>query len=149
MSNEIKVHTVDTLAEDYLACCDMTEAEAKENALHLYQYVLAVDDTGTVRRTETLMPFFWLKHTVTDAEKFQAYREHLRTNDGQPPEWAAEEGFGCHIALVPFLSKGEDTQSEFYLPILLQPTEFKDQSGQVALAQSQVIDWQDKSNKIT
>lgn len=149
MSTDIKTHTVDTLAEDYLICCEMTEAEAKENAAHLFEYVLAVDDTSTIRRKEKLMPFFWLKHTVTDTEKFNAYREHIRTHEGQPPEWAETEGFGCDIALVPFLSKGEESITEFYVPILLQPTEFKDQHGQTAIAQSQVIDWQDKSNTIT
>jgi hypothetical protein len=146
--SDIKTHTVATLAEDYLTCCEMTEAEAMENAQHIFQYVQAVDDTSTIRRKERLMPFFWLKHTVTEPEKFAAYRKYLDDNEGVPPEWAEDEGIGCEIALIPFLSKGDESPTVFYLPVLLQPTGFKDQSGRVALAQFQVVDWEDKSNKI-
>lgn len=149
MSETIKTHTVKTLAEDYLICCEMTEEQAKENAEHIFNYVLAVDDSSTIRRKEKMMPFFWLKHTVTDAAKFETYRQYLRDNEGQQPEWAETEGFGCDITLVPFLSKANESITEFYVPILLQPTEFKDQHGQSAIAQNRVIDWQDKSNTIT
>lgn len=148
MTTEVNNETVQALARDYRTCCEINEADAARNAAHIFEYVLAVDETGKIRRKESMIPFCWLKHVVTDAEKFQAYREHLRANSGQKPDWA-KEGFGCQISIVPFLSKGEDTVSEFYLPILLQPMGVQDKSGNIALAQTQVIDWQDKSNTIS
>lgn len=149
MTTDIKTHSIATLAEDYLICCEMTEADAMKNAAHVYEHVLVVDDAGNIRNHERLMPFFWLKHTITDAEQFQAYQDYLGEHDGEAPEWAETEGIGCEIALLPFLNKGEDTPTEIYVPILLQPTDFKDQAGQIALAQTQVIEWQDRSNTIT
>lgn len=149
MTTDVKTSTVETLTEEYMICGEISEAEARKNAAHIFEYVLAVDETGVIRRKERMQPFFWLKHNVTDPEKFQAYRDHLRTHDGKPPEWAKTEGFGCQITIVPFLSKGEETVTEFYLPVLLQPMGIQDESGQIALAQTQVIDWQDKSKTIS
>lgn len=145
----MKNHTVRMLARQYLECCQMTETAATENAAHIFSHVVAIDDSGTIRRKEKMMPFFWLKHTITDAARFQAYRKHLVTHDGKVPDWAINEGFGCDIALVPFLNKGEETPTEFYIPILLTPTEFSSDDGRTALAQTQVIDWQDNSGRIS
>lgn len=149
MSNDIKTHNVATLAEDYLTCCEMAEADAAKNAAHIFDHLLVIDETGNIRTHDRLMPFFWLKHTITDAAQFEAYQAYLQEHDGEAPAWAETKGIGCEIELLPFLDKGPDTDRIIHVPILLQPTGFKDQSGQEAFAQTHITEWQDRSNTIT
>jgi hypothetical protein len=149
MSTDIKIHTITTLAEDYLLCYEMSEADAAKNAAHLFEHVLVIDAEGNIRNHERLMPFFWLKHTITDSSLFDSYQTYLQEHDGEAPDWAETKGIGCDIELLPFLDKGADSETVIHVPILLQPTEFKDQSGQTAIAQTNINEWQDRSNTIT